>query len=74
MKIVKKTKLVSIDDVISFLKILNEKYGSFRAPELLTSNVYNEKTDVWSFGMLMMSVLIGDNFYVENKQYQFYWL
>lgn len=28
MKIVKKTKLVSIDDVISFLKILNEKYSN----------------------------------------------
>lgn len=52
-------------------KRLAEKYGCFYAPELLVANVHNEKTDVWSFGMLMLSVLIGGNFCVGKEQYQF---
>ena len=50
-----------LSKVVSFSEKLNENYGSllFTAPEILLSNEYNVKVDVWSVGVLAFYLLFG---------------
>ena len=50
-----------LSKVVSFSENLNENYGSllFTAPEILLSNEYNVKVDVWSVGVLAFYLLFG---------------
>lgn len=50
-----------LSKVVSFSENLNENYGSllFTAPEILLSNPYNVKVDVWSVGVLAFYLLFG---------------
>ena len=50
-----------LSKVVSFSESLNENYGSllFTAPEILLSNAYNVKVDVWSVGVLAFYLLFG---------------
>ena len=50
-----------LSKVVSFSENLNENYGSllFTAPEILLSNAYNVKVDVWSVGVLAFYLLFG---------------
>ena len=50
-----------LSKVVSFSEYLNENYGSllFTAPEILLSNAYNVKVDVWSVGVLAFYLLFG---------------
>lgn len=51
----------------------NEKRGKLLAPELLVGNNHSKETDVWAFGMLLLLVLINNNFVVEDKSYQLFY-
>ena len=50
-----------LSKVVSFSEKLNENYGTllFTAPEILLSNEYNVKVDVWSVGVLAFYLLFG---------------
>ena len=41
--------------------------AAYMAPEVITSDILNEKTDVYSFGILMFEVVTGTRAYAEQS-------
>lgn len=51
----------------SFQMLTHTGTESFSAPEMFTSEVYNEKIDLWSAGCVLYTMLAGYQPFFENK-------